>query len=648
MDLKRHPLVLNRQSKPLPNLSKSPNDESLMSNQPNKLSSYESKSQAQLPPERILKHSSDQTSSLKTSSCSNTSRNTKVPADFGLESSSLPLSQQISEVDTPCSGDSNTSSGVSDYSDSGITHPRGIPKSRTIQDFSQIQASGTATPTNETSGSGKMSHLSNSSDLLCTSSSSGHQVLEKPERRVNSIEFDRKHIDMYANCTCKQCFDLDFRDNQSVPYSLYANNLAEFDNYEIRNHRVATALMKKIDDHVPKMPLVKKSSQDPEDLSVPVSFPGSGITSLEGNQHTIMNNKEFLIHENGDQIVVLQKIFEEPEQECEKGVSPKQHNEEVSKDKEPVWKAMDPKEGKHFSSTDAKMYYHRYIMPYQKGGHSTKSPTNEDQPMTGPDVIPSSQNQNNHASKPRKQDSSKHTKDPIVANNQLVKSNLEMITEDAAKIQQDLGLLKGRIRTPSLKSAYCESNYDQDLLSIESQPISERNVADSDMVGYYNVFDTYPRCRNSSSMSKSEQFLNQSYGNYVDPLEVDIAPDILARSSYGNILATGNNADLCDVVTHGSNAACGRENNAGTYERVNKSSSRVTKVKESDNVNSLSSTDAQLYATNSSLLCGQKKSKNKTLRTFFGMRSRDKRYKAILILRMHLELILIPNKLVFR
>ena len=545
----------------------------------------------------------------------------------------MPLSQKISEVDTPCSGDSNASSGVSDYSDSGITQPRGIPKSRTIQDFSQIQTSGTATPTNETtSGSGKMSHLSNSSDLLCNSSSSGNQVPEVPQRRVNSIEFDRKHVDTYANCTCRQCFDLDFRDNQSVPYSLYANNLAEFDNYEIRNHRVATALMKKIDDHVPKMPQVKVAPQDPEDLSIPASFPGSGITSLEGNQHTIMNNKEFLIHENGDQIVVQQKIFEELEPDCEKSISPKVSSvlpeTEASKEKELIWKAMDPKEGKQFCSTDAKMYYHRYIMPYQKG--RSKSSGEDQRKVPSPDLIQSSQNNQPKCSRTT---DSKPKEDVIAITNQLRNSNLDIIKEDT-KVQ-DSGELKGLVRTPSLKSAYCENNYDPDLLSLESPPISERTT-DSNVIGYYNVFDTYPRCKTPSNMSRSEQFLNQNYGNYVDPLEVEVAPDIPARSSYGNII-TGS-SDLCDVVTHEmSNRRSARESNSCKREGTNehaKKSSKSSKMKDCEK----RSAEAQLYATNSSLLCGQKKSKNKSLKTFFGMRSRDKRYHILQSFCMHHKL----------
>ncbi len=372
--------------------------------------------------------------------------------------SEAPLTEDEQSSSTLC-GESSFKPFASQLSD-GVTPDSqltcGIPKSLTIQDFSQVQMSNCPTPVNfETTGN----KVSRSSSTECVNKKASEC---KTESSTFPFKFDSQ-FEHYANCKCDKCFDVNKRGSQLVPHSLYANNAEEYEQYQADHDDLSVTGEE-------SRFLSQKYLTDLEKICMDVELTAKGLKSplvdLKGlirKDHTVMNNDEFLIKESGDQLIIQQKIVEEEEREV------------TQSPKEAVWVPSNPKappgNGKRILSTDAKMYYHRYIMPYQKTNRvDTEQSSQQKQPKESKSRL----------RLPRSRSKSKSSKAELVKSRSKDEGNESVAASSEAS--------QMRSRTPSVRSEF----------------VGEEN----DTTG----FRDYYNMAKSSAMSKSEQYLYHSYG----------------------------------------------------------------------------------------------------------------------------------------
>ncbi|XP_075260113.1 uncharacterized protein LOC142351806 isoform X2 [Convolutriloba macropyga] len=462
-------------------------------------------------------------------------------------------------------------------SDDAIIPKRGIPKSQTIQDFAQVQLSNCPTPTN-------ISNKTHSSSTECLNKSSSRHMKSTPMKR------DLIANEHYANCKCDQCFDSEKRDNQLVPSSLYENNFAEFEQYELEK-----SLNRSDDKPTERSATSTQLFEDLEnicmdaEMTVKALLPFNDLKDMIRNDHTVMNNDEILIKETGDQLIIHQKVQEEspnePEVETEPVNEPAYQITDISEDKwmnefnHVVPAKAKPNPKTQANSTDAKMYYHRYIMPYQKSGNRSA--------VIEPPQKDENDAQSSKKSSRRGRSKTKKHSVAVVDNAQ----NFEPYENRANSLTATWN--KVRSRTPSLKSDLCGG-----LLAAEN----------SDVRDYYNMNAGLNSSKRESVMSKSEQHLNHNYG-------------FLVESQNGNFNSSAlNGFDQIDSFEMQINE---EDTESLPYTKID---SPHFKMKNGAIGLSTRTSGGELTAVEPRN--DDRKSRSKSLKSLFGMKSRDKRKKS--------------------
>ncbi|XP_063718599.1 uncharacterized protein LOC134845576 isoform X3 [Symsagittifera roscoffensis] len=449
---------------------------------------------------------------------------------------------------------------------------RGIPKSQTIQDFAQVQVSNCATPTN------KLMH-----------SSSSEFLNKSLKRELKTIPRDLFPNDHYANCKCELCFDRDRRDNQLVPSMLYENNLVEFEQYELEKSKKIQAEMQA----KTKSATSEQLFEDLEniclnaEMTVKCLLPFKDLKDMIRNDHTVMNNEDILIKETGDQLVIHQKLPEEkrsiePEKEP---VSEHAYqitditNEQWMDDLNHVVPANTNSAGQK-NLTDAKMYYHRYIMPYQKARNVAEPPQKDD------DTAKKKKTSSQSRSKSKAKKSS--TSQALIVDDS---TNLESYEQRTSSLSATWN--KVRSRTPSLKSDLCGG-----LLSADN----------SDLRDYYNMSGGgFKSGQKDSGMSKSEQNLAHTYGYLVQNHDSDSREHGRAPDEMEGMYELQN----------------GEDNDSLPYTKSSPKYRRSGTVVVSGSSNRVPSGCELTPLANGRT--EERKTRSKSLKNLFGMKSRDKR-----------------------